>query len=119
MARLNQAMNAGLAYLDTKGLLDQTLVVLGTEFGRKPWSTRLADLQAKRLLDPTLMVLATMSGHRPRIKDNDGWDEHNEARACRPERGSRLVADGETHSDNLEGTDRQSATLDPAMIAPI
>ncbi len=49
-AVLDQAMAALLADLEAKGLLDQTLVVLGTEF------------------NPT-----------PRINDNDGRDQHNEA----------------------------------------
>ena len=35
-AASDQAMSALLANLHTKGLLDQTLVVLGTEFGRTP-----------------------------------------------------------------------------------
>ncbi len=43
-------MSALLADLQAKGLLDQTLVVLGTEFGPKPW-----------------------------INDNDGRDHHNMA----------------------------------------
>ena len=36
-AVLDQAMSALLADLQPKGLLHQTLVVLGTEFGRTPW----------------------------------------------------------------------------------
>ena len=34
---LNHAMSALPADLHAKGLLHQTLVVLGTEFGRTPW----------------------------------------------------------------------------------
>ena len=47
-AVLDQAMSALLAELHVKGLLDQTLVVLGIEIGRTP-----------------------------RIIDNDGRDHHN------------------------------------------
>ena len=48
-AVLDQAMIALIADLQSKGLLDQTLVVVGTEFGRNP-----------------------------RINDNDGRDEHDQ-----------------------------------------
>ena len=51
-AVLDQAMSVLLADLQAKGLLDLTLVVLGTEFGRT------------------------------RINDNDGSDEHNEVFGC-------------------------------------
>ena len=42
----------------------------------------LADLQAKGLLDQTLVVLGTEFGRTPRINDSDGQDHHNELVAC-------------------------------------
>ena len=53
-AVLDQAMSALLADLQADGLLNQTLVVLGTEFGRTP-----------------------------RINDNDGQDHHEDVSAGR------------------------------------
>ena len=82
---LNQATSALLSNLQTKRLLDQTLVVLGTEFGRTP-----------------------------RINDNDGQENDNDALVC-------LLAgagiNGEHHSDNFEGTLRQAAVQDQATSA--
>ena len=40
-------------------------------------STLLSDLHAKGLLDQTLMVLATDFGPTPRINDKDGRDRYN------------------------------------------
>lgn len=37
----------------------------------------LADLQSKGLLDQTLVVLDTEFGHGPRTNDNDGREHHN------------------------------------------
>ncbi len=45
-------------------------------------STLLADLQAKRLLGQTLVVLGTEFGRTPRINGNDGRDHHNRAFTC-------------------------------------
>ncbi len=45
-------------------------------------STLLADLQAKGLLDKTLVVLGTEFGRTPRINDRDGRDHHNKAFTC-------------------------------------
>ena len=42
----------------------------------------LTDLQAKGLLDQTLVVLATEFGRTPQINDNDGRDRHNKASTC-------------------------------------
>ena len=39
----------------------------------------LADLPAKGLLDQTLVVLGTEFSRAPRINDNDGREHHNEA----------------------------------------
>ena len=45
-------------------------------------SALLADLQAKGLLDQTLVVLGTEFGRTPRINDADGRDHHNKAFTC-------------------------------------
>ena len=42
----------------------------------------LADLQPKGLLDQTLVVLATEFGRTPRIHQNDGRDHGDEMVAC-------------------------------------
>ena len=42
----------------------------------------LADLQTKWLLDQTLVVLGTEFGRTPRMNDNDGRDHHNKAFTC-------------------------------------
>ena len=41
-----------------------------------------ADAQAKGLLGQTLVVLGTEFGRMPRINDKDGSDHHNKAFAC-------------------------------------
>ena len=45
-------------------------------------SAVLGDLQAKGLLGETLVVLGTESGRTPRINDNEGRDHHREAFRC-------------------------------------
>ena len=45
-------------------------------------SAPLADIQTKGLLDKTLVVLGTEFGRTPRINDNDGWDHHDEGFTC-------------------------------------
>ncbi len=99
--------------VDRANLLGQTLVVLGTEFGRSPsssdgWDHRtealrriavpnqamialLADFESKALLNQTLVVLSTEFGRRPRINDNDGRDcDDWHSRACWPGLGSTV-----------------------------
>ena len=45
-------------------------------------SALLADLHAKGLLAQTLVVLGTEFGRTPRINDNDGRDDHSEQFKC-------------------------------------
>ncbi len=45
-------------------------------------SALLADLQAKGLLDQTLVVLGTEFGCTPKINGNNGRDHHNRAFTC-------------------------------------
>ena len=42
----------------------------------------LADLQPKGLLDQTLVVLGTEFGRTPRINDNDGREHEDKASGC-------------------------------------
>ncbi len=67
-------------------------------------SAVLADLHTKGLLDQTVVVLATEFGRTPRINDNDGRDQQNDALRCLlAGAGIREgKADGNTHSDNFE-----------------
>ena len=53
-----------------EAVLDQTMIAL------------LADFNAKGLLNQTLVVLSTEFGNRQRINDNDGRDHRNKAFAC-------------------------------------
>ena len=46
-----------------------------------PSPALLSDLQAKGLLDQTLVVLDTEFG-RSRIEENDGWDHHSKDFTC-------------------------------------
>ena len=48
----------------------------------KAMSALLTDLPAKVLLDQTLVVLATEFGRTPWINDNDGWDHNDGAFTC-------------------------------------
>ena len=45
-------------------------------------SALLADLQVKGLIDQTLVVLGTEFGHTPRINANDWRDHHSKALTC-------------------------------------
>ena len=49
---------------------------------REAATTSRADLQAKGLLDQTLVVVGTEFGRTPRIDGNDGWGFRNEAFTC-------------------------------------
>ena len=42
----------------------------------------LADLQAKGLLGQTLLVVGTEFGRTSRINDNDGWEHHDKVFMC-------------------------------------
>ena len=61
-------------------------------------------IQAKGLLDQTLVVLGSEFGRRSRINDNDGRDHHSTAFTCLLAgiKGGRCT--GDTRSDNFEGT---------------
>ena len=66
-------------------ILDQAMIV------------PLSGLYAKELLDQTLVVLGAEFGRTPRINGNDGRDHHNRtferSRACWPGLGSRMWGD--------------------------
>ena len=64
------------------------------------------------------MVLGTEFGRTPRINDNDGGDYHNSVRYLLAGAGIRdWEAKRDTHSDNFEGTPRQTTVPDQAMSA--
>ena len=56
-------------------------------------SALLTDLHAKGLLDQTVVVLGSEFGRTPRINDEDGWDYHNSVRCLLAGAGSRMWED--------------------------